>query len=104
MGAVLLTLLMLGIQSRVVVNEVMADPKGTDEHVHSPRHRNEFVELLNASDDTIDLQGWRVTDFHVVDTLQAWTDTLIRVKYGARVRTNSTLLYPHAFAVILVPG
>jgi hypothetical protein len=101
MGDMLLTLLILGIQSRVIVNEVMAHPaSGTV--LHKPDDRNEFVELFNASDDTINLQGWHLADFDALDTLRAWTDTLIRAKY-AHVRTNSTLLYPHTFALILDP-
>jgi len=96
-------LALLGIQSRVVINEVMANPKGPDSHAHYPEDRNEFVELYNLSDDTIDLQGWHLTDFDDVDSLLAWTDTLIRVKYGASVRTNSTLVYPRSFALILDP-
>jgi hypothetical protein len=103
MGGTLLTLLILSIQPRVVINEVMANPRGPDSHAHYPEDRNEFVELYNLSDDTIELQGWHLTDFDDVDTLSAWTDTLIRVKYGASVRTNSTLLYPHSFALILDP-
>ncbi len=101
MGGMLLTLLILGIQSRVIVNEVMAHPaSGTV--LHDPDDRNEFVELFNASDDTINLQGWHLTDFHATDTLTAWTDTMLRAKY-AHVRTNSTLMYPGSFALILDP-
>ena len=101
MGGMLLTLLILGIQSRVVINEVMAHPaSGTV--LHEPDDRNEFVELFNASDDTINLQGWHLTDFDATDTLTAWADTMLRTKY-AHVRTNSTLLYPHTFALILDP-
>jgi hypothetical protein len=97
-----LMLALLGIQSRVVINEVMANPRGPDSHAHYPEDRNEFVELYNLSDDTVDLQGWHLTDFDDVDTLLAWTDTLIRNRYP-HVRTGSTRLPPHSFAVILDP-
>jgi len=101
MAGTLLTLLMMGIQSRVIVNEVMAHP-ASGAVLHDPDDRNEFVELFNVSDDTIDLRGWHLTDFDATDTLTAWTDTMIRARY-AHVRTNSTLLYPHSFALTLDP-
>jgi len=94
--------LLLGIQSRVVVNEVMANPKGPDSHAHYPEDRNEFVELYNVSDDTVDLQGWHLTDFDDVDSLAAWTDTLVRNQYP-HVRTGTTRLPPRSFALILDP-
>ena len=88
-------------QSRVVTNEVMANPKGGSGS-HYPEDRNEFVELYNLSDDTIDLRGWRLSDGDDLDTLCAWTDTLIRAKYP-HVRTNSTLVFPRSFALVLDP-
>jgi len=98
----LLALLMLGIQPRVVINEVMANPRGTDSHSHYPEDRNEFVELYNLSDDTVDLQGWSLTDFDDVDSLRAWTDTMIRYSCP-HVRIGTTRLPPHSFGVILDP-
>lgn len=91
-----------GVQSRVVINEVMANPRGPDSHAHYPEDRNEFVELYNLSDDTIDLQGWHLTDFDDTDSLAAWTDTLIRSSCP-HVRTGTTRLPPQSFAVILDP-
>jgi len=102
MTTLMLALTLLSTQARVVINEVMANPRGGDSHAHSPEDRNEFVELFNLSDDTIDLRGWHLTDFDDMDTLCAWTDTMIRVKY-AHVRMNSTLIYPRSFALVLDP-
>jgi hypothetical protein len=99
-----LTLIWLAtLQSRVVINEVMANPAGSNsQHALCPEDRNEFVELYNVSDDTIDLQGWCLSDFDDVDTLCAWADTAIRVKYP-HVRINDTRILPHGFAVVLDP-
>jgi hypothetical protein len=97
-------LLMLAVAAspaRVVVNEVMANPSGGD-GAGSPEDRNEFVELFNRTDDTIDLGGWHLSDLDDWDTLRAWDDTLIRVKY-AHVRINSTLIFPHSYALVLDP-
>jgi hypothetical protein len=94
--------LLLLAQSRVVINEVMANPRGPDSRARSPEDRNEFIELVNLSGDTIDLQGWRLTDGDDLDTLCAWTDTLIRARYP-HVRIQTTLLLPHGFALALDP-
>lgn len=81
----------------------MANPAGGS-GAHYPEDRNEFIELYNTTGDTIDLQGWRLTDFDTGgnDTLCAWTDTMIRRKYP-HVRTHSTLIYPFSFALIMDP-
>uniref|UniRef100_A0A7C6E9L4 LTD domain-containing protein n=1 Tax=candidate division WOR-3 bacterium TaxID=2052148 RepID=A0A7C6E9L4_UNCW3 len=87
--------------SRVVINEVMANPKGST-GPGTPEDRNEFVELYNVSDETINLAGWRITDLDAIDSIVAWTDTVLLVKYPD-VIINSTNLPPHAFALILDP-
>jgi hypothetical protein len=98
MAGTLLALLMLGIQPRVVINEVMAHP-ASGSILHSPEDRNEFVELYNLSDDTVDLRGWRITDFDATDTIRAWSDTTIRGY--AHLRLFTTLMFPHSCAVLL---
>jgi hypothetical protein len=104
MPGLLSLLCLLALDSRVVVNEVMAHPKGsTSTRAHYPRQRNQFVELYNRSEDTIDLRGWRITDFDERDTLHAWTDTLLRVNYP-HVRIDDTRIMPGGYALILDPG
>lgn len=52
------------IWSQIVISEIMYDPPGSD----SP---NEFVELYNLSKvDTVDLEGWRIGDRHLIDTIE----------------------------------
>ena len=44
-----------------------------------------------------------MTDFDAEDTIVAWADTSLRPRYGARVRTGSTQVWPHSFALVLDP-
>lgn len=91
----------ISLPSRVVINEVMANPMGAT-GAGKPEDRNEFIELYNMSDETINLAGWRITDFDAIDIIQKWTDTSLLNKYPS-VIINSTDLAPHSFALILDP-
>lgn len=52
------------VWSQIVISEIMYDPPGSD----SP---NEFVELYNLSKvDTVDLEGWRIGDRHLIDMIE----------------------------------
>jgi hypothetical protein len=86
--------------SRVVITEVMADPRGVT-GPHYPEDRNEFVELYNASDSAIDLLDWTIDDGDAVDRLRAWTDSSILNPESLRL--GSTLLDPGRYAVVLDP-
>ena len=93
------TFLHLQAQS-IVINEVMSNVKGSDSGVGSPGDRNEFVELYNASLDTVDLSLYRVSDIDAMDAIIVWEDTLLAdpdAIYG------TTLLPPGEFAIILDP-
>jgi len=46
----------------VVISEIMANPTGSE-------FRNEFVELMNVSADSVDLTGWRIGDSTSSDLL-----------------------------------
>jgi hypothetical protein len=86
--------------SRIVITEVMADPKGAT-GVHMPEDRNEFVELYNVSDTAIDLLDWTIDDGDAVDHLRAWTDSSIL--NAESLCFGVTSLNPHCYAVILDP-
>ncbi len=88
--------------SRVVINEVMANPKGTNSISLSPEDRNEFIELYNITGDTVDLAGWKIYDFDAYDNIIAWRDTTLLSRYP-NVVINTTLLPPYSFALILDP-
>ncbi|MDP9236062.1 MAG: lamin tail domain-containing protein [Chloroflexota bacterium] len=63
--------------SRVVINEVLYDPAGTESDASS-----EWVELYNAGDTTVDLIGWSLAD-------AAASDILPELQIG-----------PHRFAIV----
>lgn len=92
----------LSYSSEVVINEVMANPKGKETGAGSPGDRNEFIELYNSSKDTIDLSGWKFTDFDGTDSIVPWEDTSLLSRYPGVV-IKSTLLPPGSFALILDP-
>ncbi len=98
---IFLSLIFFVNQSRIIINEVMANPKGSS-GPGLPEDRNEFVELYNNSLDTINLLGWRITDFDATDSLIAWTDSSLLKKYP-QVVINSTQLPPQKYALILDP-
>lgn len=85
--------------SRVVINEVMANPKGVT-GAGFPEDRNEFVELFNVSQETVNVRGWRITDFDATDSIIAWSDSSILIKYP-NVRINRSLIPPNQYALIL---
>jgi hypothetical protein len=97
----LFTWVFFNFNSRVVINEVMANPAGSS-GPGKPEDRNEFIELNNISDEIINLAGWRITDFDAYDIITTWTDTAIFRKYPD-VIINSANLLPHSFALILDP-
>lgn len=98
MGTTLL--LALFAASRIVITEVMANPKGVT-GVHMPEDRNEFVELYNPTGAAIDLAGWTISDGDAVDVLTAWTDSSILNAESLRLSTTS--LDPESYAVVLDP-
>ncbi len=97
----LITMLFSQFSSRLVINEVMANPRGVSGAGY-PEDRNEFIELFNISQETVNVRGWRITDFDATDSIIAWTDTNILIKYP-QVRINTFLIPPHQYALILDP-
>ncbi|MCH7761156.1 lamin tail domain-containing protein, partial [candidate division TA06 bacterium] len=87
----------------VVINEVMANVKGTDSGIGTPGDRNEFVELFNLSSDLVDVEGWLLDDGDSWDVLRAWSDTIDSVIEDPDVEINTTRIPPGAYAVILDP-
>ena len=87
--------------SPIVINEVMANPKGSS-GIGYPEDRNEFVELFNISAEPVDIRGWRITDFDATDSIIAWHDTAILSQYPD-VIINSTVIPGNNYALILDP-
>lgn len=86
--------------SGCVINEVMSNVKGADSGVGSPGDRNEFVEIYNASDDTLDISLYRISDADAIDEIVPWTDSLL---LDPDVILGTTLVPPGGYAVILDP-
>ncbi len=84
---------------QVVINEVLANPKGKT-GPGCPEDRNEFIELYNNSEDTFNLFAWRISDFDARDTIVSWRDSLILQKYP-KLKINTTILPPKTYALIL---
>lgn len=70
------------VAAQVVINEVMFNPSGSEFY-------DEYVELFNAGDSSVDLSGWRLGDSND-------TDAIVDVEMGL-------VLGPKQYALILDP-
>lgn len=97
----MLVLLFLLVDSPIIIAEVMSNVKGSDSGPGTPGDRNEFVEIYNLSNDTIDLASYFIYDFDVnADEIYPWENDSILINYP-NLRINSTLIYPYSYALIL---
>jgi hypothetical protein len=85
--------------SRVVITEVMANPKGST-GAHGPEDRNEFVELYNPTGRSVDLYDWTLDDGDSKDRIIAWRDSSIRA-HDTTLLVGTTWLLPNHYAVII---
>jgi hypothetical protein len=86
----------IGCPGQVVVNEVMANVKGSESTFGK---YNEFVELYNLSPDAVNLLSWKISDGDAVDSLVMWSASLGDL--GPEVIVDSYVLGPKAYALIL---
>jgi hypothetical protein len=84
-----------------VINEIMANPRGVTGSGF-PEDRNEFIELYNVSQETVNVCGWRLTDFDATDSIIVWSDSSLLIKYS-NIIIYSSLIPPNKFALILDP-
>uniref|UniRef100_A0A7V3PTR9 LTD domain-containing protein n=1 Tax=candidate division WOR-3 bacterium TaxID=2052148 RepID=A0A7V3PTR9_UNCW3 len=94
-------LLAVILAARVVITEVMANPRGAD-GAHYPEDRNEFIELYNAGREAIDLYVYKISDGDAEDVIRAWRDSTILIKHP-NIIIGTTWLKPGGYAVILDP-
>ncbi len=90
-----------GDHPTVVISEVMGNPCGPMEY----KKWNQYVELYNYGDEPVDVGGWWLYDEGTKgtpDQLVAWQARLPR-SFDERLITDSTVIPPHGFAVILSP-
>ncbi len=85
--------------SPIVITEVMSNVKGSEQTCGD---RNEYVEIYNQSQDTIDLASYFIYDFDPSppDTICPWQNDSILINYPT-LRINSTFIFPDAYALIL---
>lgn len=94
-------LIFVFIQSRVVITEVMANPKGKTGR-NMPEDRNEFVEVFNVSEETVDISLYKITDLDAIDSIVPFRDSAILFKYPT-LKINTTKIPPKSYCVILDP-
>jgi len=87
--------------SRIVITEVMANPRGVT-GVHMPEDRNEFIEIYNPTNTAIDLNEWTIDDGDAVDVLTAWTDSSL-LTVDSSLIIGYSWLNPGGYAVVLDP-
>lgn len=88
--------------STVIISEVMAYPCGSIDF----KKWNQYVELYNNSDQPVDVRGLWLADggnAGTPDMIVAWDDRQPRLLPGDNTVTNTTILQPHSFAVVLSP-
>jgi hypothetical protein len=86
----------------VIISEVMAHPCGSDDF----KKWNEYVELYNFGDQPVDVGGWRLVDNgpdNKADQIVAWNARNPRAALKQHVVADTTVIPPHAFAVVLSP-
>src|SRR3989344_5867995 len=73
----------------ILINEILADPAGdaNGDGIISTA-QDEFIELLNSSDNPVDLSGWKLSD-------------AIQIRHTF---TLGTILSPHSFLVVFGGG
>lgn len=94
----MLVIILFWAQSRMLITEVMSNVRGSEQTCGD---RNEFIEIYNNSADTIDLADYFITDLDVTpDEICPWDNDSILIRYPS-VRIHSTVIFPHAYALIL---
>lgn len=80
-----------------VITEVMLDPLGPETGSLSPGDRNEFIEIYNPDDDTVDIALFKLRDNAEFDSIVPFTEVL---QFYPRVKAT-TRVPPKSYGVIL---
>lgn len=89
-------------QKTVIISEVMANPCGGLEY----RKWNEYVELYNYGTQPQDVGGWWLVvsgQEKRSNELVSWESRNRDIPFKQQVLTNTTVIPPHGFAVVLSP-
>lgn len=90
-------------EKTVIISEVMANPCGGLEY----RKWNEYVELYNYGTQPQDVAGWWLVvsgQDKRSNKIVAWDTRNPNVSLKQDVRTNTTIIPPHGFALVLAPN
>jgi len=85
----------------IAISEIMGHPCGSLE----AKKFNQYVELYNFGDQAVDVGGWWLFDEGqkgTPDHLVAWNSRSM-AQFNSSVETDTTVIPPHGFAVILSP-
>lgn len=84
--------------SKLIINEVMSNPKGLESGSGTPGDRNEFIELYNTGPDTIDVSFYKIADNNAKDTIIKWDNFHLSF-----VISGTTKIPPFFYGIILDP-
>ena len=87
LGFILIIIISLKGSANLLINEVMYDPLTNDNY-------NEWIELYNPTNQSINISGWSITDNYSNDLLEADFD------HG----NGSTIILPYGYAIIADHG
>ena len=94
------------VLAEIIITEIMADPTSISCTVEaSNKYCDEYVEIYNNSDSSIDISGYTLSDgadeVSACDYIIAWnTDTYGTVS-GTNLTFNSTVIPANSYALIL---
>jgi len=86
----------------IIISEVMAHQCGPDDF----KKFNQYVELYNYGQEAVDVNGWWLADNgpnNKPDQLVAWSTRNPGISLKQPVISNTTLVPPHGFAVVISP-
>lgn len=86
------------IFSRLIINEVMSNPKGLESGSGTPGDRNEFIELYNTGPETIDISFYKIADNNARDTIIKWDNFP-----DSFAISGKTKIPPYFYGIILDP-
>lgn len=90
----------------IAISEVMANPCGTQSD-GSDIFWNEYVEIYNYGNESIDVNGWWLSDGENIagnpDMIVTWETRFPGVSFGNNLQTFSTIIPPGKVAIILSP-
>lgn len=89
----------------IAITEIMFTPEGPNQE---ERRWNEYIEILNYGDKPVDVSGWFLTDggdpgMGQPDRIIPWDERFKGVYIGDGVVTDTTIIQPGEFGLILAP-